>query len=213
MLERLQQYRAYIAITLINVILMGAFTVFQRLPEPEAIEIITPTPGVPADVTAPTVAVPTPTIAPIYVHVLGAVARPGVYALAADSRCIEAVEAAGGLTADADEERINLADRLRDGQQLYVPRLGTPAPALPTASVPDEPSGVAAQPGESRLVNLNTALAAELETLPGIGPVYAERIIAYREEHGPFDDPAEIMEVRGIGLSCFETIQDRITIE
>lgn len=158
------------------------------------------------------IAVPTstalPTAAPIVVHVVGAVARPGVYTLPAKSRLVDAVNAAGGLAPGADPERINLADFLRDGGQVYVPFLGTPLPPSPTPLNAPLPPG-----SEARLVNINTATAAELEALPGIGPAYAGRIIAYREAHGPFKAPEEIMQVQGIGPARYEQIAPYITVE
>lgn len=153
---------------------------------------------------SPTVA---PTAAPIRIHVVGAVAQPGVYTLPAGSRLIEAVEAAGGLTAEADPERINLADFVRDGQQVYIPRLGTAPPPSPTPLAAQADAGGARAP-----LDLNTATAAELETLPGIGKVYAERIVAYRQEHGPFKSSEEIMQVKGIGPACYEQIRDLIVV-
>ena len=170
----------------------GCETTLSRTPP---IEILAP---------SPTAA---PTAAPIRLHVVGAVARPGVYTLPAGSRLIEAVEAAGGLTAEADPERVNLADFVRDGQQVYIPRLG--------ATPPPSPTPLGAQPGAGGLkapLNLNTATAAELEALPGIGKVYAERIVAYRSQHGPFKSSEEIMQVQGIGPACYEQIRDLIVV-
>lgn len=164
--------------------------------------------AVPIEIAAPTITAPPPTLAPIYVHIVGAVARPGVYALPPHSRVIDAVNAAGGLAPGADAEGINLADFLRDGMQLYVPFEGTPPPPSPTPL-----TAAQAPSGGVRTVNINTATAAELETLPGIGPVYAERIVAYREAHGPFKAPQEIMQVEGIGPACYEKIAPYITVQ
>ncbi|MBC7255890.1 MAG: helix-hairpin-helix domain-containing protein [Chloroflexi bacterium] len=162
----------------------------------------------PIEIVAPT-ATASPTAAPIVVHVVGAVNRPGVYTLAAQSRVVDAVNAAGGLAPGADTERINLADFLRDGQQIYVPFAGTQPPPSPTPlSAPRD--GAA---GSIRPVNINTASAAELEALPGIGPTYASRIIAYRQAHGPFKTTEEIMQVQGIGPACYEKIAPYITVQ
>ncbi len=161
---------------------------------------------VPIEIATPTEA-PRPTPAPIYVHVVGAVVRPGVYTLPAQSRVIDAVNAAGGPAPGADTEGINLADFLRDGAQLYVPFAGTPPPPSPT------PLNAPKTAGGAQKVNINTATAAELEALPGIGPVYAERIVAYRQAHGPFKAPEEVMQVQGIGPACYEKIAPYITIQ
>jgi competence protein ComEA len=148
-----------------------------------------------------------PPAAPIRIHVVGAVARPGVYTLPSESRLIEAVEAAGGLTTEADPERVNLADFVRDGQQVYIPRLG--------ATPPPSPTPLAALSGLSNsggLLDINTATSKELEALPGIGEVYAGRIVAYRAAHGPFKAIEEIMQVQGIGPACYEKIQNLIIV-
>jgi len=202
-MESLSRYRGYIALTLLYASLLGGYILYDRKPQPEPIEIIEPT----------VVETPTPTPAPIQVHVVGAVRRPGVYTLPPESRLFQAVAAAGGMTEDADQERINLAERIYDGQQVYVPRRGTPIPPSPTPMTAASNSRGGQQPaGITQKININTATAAELETLPGIGPVYAERIIAYRQEHGPFKDPAEIKKVKGIGQARYEQLKALITV-
>jgi len=116
------------------------------------------------------------------------------------------VEAAGGLADDATQEGINLAAYVRDGQQVYIPARGA-------AAQPESASrSIAPVTDANGLVDINTATADELESLPGIGATYAERIIAYRQEHGPFTDPAQIMEVKGIGPACYEEIKSLITV-
>ena len=198
-MEMLQRHGGYVVLTLIFAIVFGGYVLYDRRPQPEPIEIIQPT------------STPTLTIAPILVHVTGAVLRPGVYELAPESRLIHAVEAAGGMTEDADQERINLADYVRDGQQVYIPRIDTPAPPSPTP-IANLSSSTASGESVSGQININKASAAELQTLPGIGAVYAQRIIAYREEHGPFTDPTQIKEIEGIGESRYEQIRARITV-
>ncbi|HHY37085.1 MAG TPA: hypothetical protein GX518_05280 [Firmicutes bacterium] len=135
----------------------------------------------------------------VVVHVAGAVKRSGVYRLPEGSRVIDAVEAAGGGTEDADIHALNLADILVDGQRYYVPTREE------TAGGRGSYAGTTA--GK---INLNRATRAELETLPGIGPALAERIITYREEHGPFRRPEEIKNVSGIGEKTYENIKDYI---
>ncbi|MBS3873496.1 MAG: helix-hairpin-helix domain-containing protein [Firmicutes bacterium] len=141
--------------------------------------------------------------APVVVHVSGAVNRPSVYTLAAGSRAMAAIEAAGGAVADADLERINLARVLADGEQLHISRRGEQSP---TTSTPTSPT-----PGNVR-ININTATQAELETLPGIGPTRALAIIAYRQQRGPFANPEDLMNVSGIGEKTYEGLQNLIRV-
>jgi competence protein ComEA len=127
--------------------------------------------------------------------------RLGSYTLPLGSRIDDAVRAAGGPTADADLERINLAQILRDGQHIHVPRVGE---VLPTPT----PYGLSA----GGRIDINLADAALLETLPGIGPTIAQRIIEYREMNGPFETAEQIQDVKGIGPTIFERIKDQITV-
>lgn len=147
---------------------------------------------------------PTPSPGPIQVYVSGAVVKSDVYALPHNALLQDAVEAAGGPTAEADLERINLAQHLRDGEHVYVPRIGEAPTPMPQTGT----GGIATGP-----VNINTASQAELETLPGIGPVIAQRIIEYRETNGPFATIEAIQNVPGIGAATFEQIKDLITVE
>lgn len=132
------------------------------------------------------------------VYVSGAVNKPGVYKIAADGRVIDAINAAGGLALGADANRVNLAQAVRDGQQIHVPVVGGPA------TPPD-----AAEAGK---VSINAAGKGELEKLPGIGPVLAQRIVEYRQAHGPFRDLGDLKKVTGIGDSKFNQIKDKITL-
>lgn len=146
----------------------------------------------------------TPASGEVVVHVAGAVSAPGVYTLPADSRVDDAVRAAGA-TADADLSQLNLAQKLADGQKITVPAAGeTPAPADNAAPSDSSQSGA--------LININTATQEELETLPSIGEVRAQAIIAYREEHGGFRTTDELMEVSGIGEKIFADIAPHITV-
>lgn len=153
----------------------------------------------PAAVTGPR-AEPSP--APILVHVAGLVRRPGVYELPEGARVIDAIELAGGALGRAALDVLNLAALLTDGQQVVVPRKGTGGEAA------SGPGGPAATPK----VNVNTAGATELETLPGIGEVLAQRIIDHREEHGPFASVDELIEVSGIGEVTLEELRDLVTV-
>lgn len=140
----------------------------------------------------------------VVVHVAGAVSAPGVYTLPADSRVDDAVRAAGA-TADADLSQLNLAQKLADGQKITVPAAGEPpAPADNAAPSDSSQSGA--------LININTATLEELETLPSIGEVRAQAIIAYREEHGGFRTTDELKEVSGIGEKIFADISPHITV-
>lgn len=137
--------------------------------------------------------------AKIAVHVCGAVEEPGVYYLAPDSRVADAIEAAGGFSADADRDWLNLAETLEDGVQVRVPTVqeGADLASAEAASL-------------SALIDINTAGTEELMTLPGIGEARALAIIAYREANGPFAEITDIMQVSGIKEAAFEKIKDRI---
>lgn len=188
---------------------MAALSLMRR-PAPEPIEIIPPAPSpLPAATETPQ---PTPTAAPLAVYVSGAVANPAVYRLPPGSIADDAVTAAGGFTPQADPVAVNLAMALVDGMQLHVPEIDEEPLDLPTAPAP-----APAAPGRSvelfaGLVNLNSATAAELEALPGIGPALAANILAYRAEHGPFSAIEQIKDVSGIGDAKFESIRELIDV-
>ncbi len=146
---------------------------------------------------------PTATPAPLNVYVTGAVNRPGVVLVAPDARVEEAVAAAGGPAADADLGQLNMAAALFDGQHLRVPAEGE-TPVL----APMEPDGAAGV----RPININSATAGELTALPGVGEVTAAKIVAYRQEHGPFYQIEEIMEVPGIAEGKFDGFKELITV-
>ena len=134
----------------------------------------------------------------VLVHVLGAVAKPGLVELGAGARVVDAVAAAGGFTADADPAGVNLARPLVDGEQLAVPVLGQVPPAAA--------GGGASSPGASPadgLVHLNSAGLAELDTLLRIGPALAQRILDWRDANGPFTSVDQLLDVAGIGDAVF----------
>jgi competence protein ComEA len=133
----------------------------------------------------------------ITVHVAGAVAAPGVVEVAAGSRVGEALAAAGGVTPEADLTRVNLAAPLADGQQVLVPC----AP----------PGGATVLAGDGR-VHLNVAGAEELEALPGVGPVLAQRIVAYREANGPFSVVEDLLDVPGIGEAKLAALREAVLV-
>ncbi len=146
---------------------------------------------------------------PIVVDVAGAVTTPGVFELPNGSRVQDAIAAAGGLAADADPSSVNRAAPVTDGQQVYIPRAGeTSAAAQGTGSAPMGGSGAAA----SDLVNINSATAEELDTLPGVGPSTAQAIIEDREANGPFAAVEDLMRVSGIGEKKFEKLKASICV-
>jgi competence protein ComEA len=164
---------------------------------------------------------PAPTKAPIAVHIIGAVPRPGLYEFAKGARVQDAVEAAGGLLAEANSDILNLAALLEDGQQLNIPykdgsgvssKSGTLE--LPSSGIilPTAVSESSSSNSNVDLVNVNTASLEELNALPGIGPTIAQKIIEYREANGPFTTIEDIMNVSGIGPSTFEDLKDLITV-
>ncbi|MFV1858172.1 MAG: helix-hairpin-helix domain-containing protein [Anaerolineales bacterium] len=138
--------------------------------------------------------------ASLRIHVAGEVLRPGVYELPFGSIVQDAIDAAGGLSGEASQDRINLAARLEDGQQVYVPEV--------SESVPPSSNPV----GSKEQISINTASAPELERLPGIGPVLAQRIVEYREQNGPYQRLEDLLEVEGIGPSKLETLQEYIQV-
>ena len=160
-------------------------------------------------------AIPTPTPGPMRVFVNGAVAAAGVYTLPAGSLVEQAIVAAGGFSEDANTAVINLAQPLSEGSQVYVPTL-TELAATPTAVI-GGPAGkgtaVDVDPAVSGdLIDINEAGIAELDSLPGIGPSTAEKIIEYRNNNGLFQTIEEIMNVPGIGEAKFGQIKDLITV-
>ena len=144
--------------------------------------------------------------APLLVHVLGAVAKPGLVELAAGARVVDAVAAAGGFTADADPAGVNLARPVVDGEQLVVLAIGQ----VPPPGQAPGPSGGAT--GGDGLVHLNTADVAALDTLPRIGPALAQRIIDWRDANGPFTSIDQLLEVTGIGDAVFAGLAERVAL-
>ena len=144
------------------------------------------------------VAVPSTTTqapAPLVVHVDGAVAEPGVHHVVLGSRVVDAIEAAGGLTQDADRSRLNLAVLVEDEQRVWVPRLGEPEPSVVAPTGGDGLRSAA----NGGVVDINRASATELEALPGIGPSLAAAIVDHREREGTFGSVEELLSVAGIG--------------
>ncbi|WP_226283055.1 ComEA family DNA-binding protein [Janibacter indicus] len=156
----------------------------------------------------------------VTVHVVGQVRRPGIVTLDAGARVADAIDEVGGATGRADLGSVNLARLLVDGEQVVVPKPGesiaaAPAPgaAAPAAGAPagGAPAGGAA-PAAGGPVNLNTADLATLETLPGVGPVLAQRILDWRTEHGRFTAVEELGEVSGIGDKIYAQLAPKVTV-
>jgi competence protein ComEA len=167
-------------------------------------------------------AAPSPAPALLLVHVAGQVGDPGVVELPAGSRVVDAVAAAGGLTPDADPTALNLARPVVDGEQVWVGRPGEPPPTHAPAGMPPPGPGATGTPGTGQagvvggpgapLLDLNTATQADLEELPGVGPVTAGQILAWRDAHGRFSRVDELLEVSGIGERTLERLEPLVTV-
>jgi len=219
----LDRYRLQVGVFLILAILIGGGVLawVNSGPKPPEIKKIE---GV-IEATASSTPIPTPT--KIKIDIAGAIVNPGVYELPKDSRVEDALNAAGGLSDQADRDwvakNLNLAAKLHDGDKLYIPRVGETSRPSTTQSQAKVPSaGVVSGAGlvsrarssNCSCVNINTASAGTLdECLSGVGPSIAQRIVEYREAHGGFRSIEEIQEVRGIGPKTFEKIRDQITVD
>lgn len=185
----IERNRGWVFAALATVILLGAFVLVYKSwmrNESDNVLLVEPT-----------------TAAGGKVYVTGAVLKPGVYSFGPGARVEEAVRLAGGTAADADLERLNMAQRLEDEQQVVVPRKAS-------AAAPAQASqGVSA----TRLVNINSASEAELDTLPGVGPVTAQGIIAYRTKNGPFKRIEDLRELKLVNASTYAKIADKIVVQ
>ena len=170
----------------------GVVAILLRDPSPGAVEVILPTSTPPSDVR---------------VYVTGAVRQPGVHRVDEGARLEDAVEAAGGADPDADLVAVNLAVRVADEDHWHIPRMGEAA--LPPAIQTTAATTARSAGGGSRL-NINAASAEELETLPQIGEVRAQAIVAHRDANGPFDTVENLVEVHGIGPGTLNAIRDLV---
>lgn len=151
------------------------------------------------------------TLAFIAVHVAGNVLYPGVFNLPVDSRVVDAVRLAGGATAIADLNAINLANRLTDGQQVYVPAFGEKVPSsISNGGSTGDSASNATSPVEYP-ININTADVALLDELPGVGPATAQAIVTYRDQHGPYASISGLEDVPGIGPAKVAALQGLVT--
>lgn len=195
--------RAVGALALVGLVaaLVAAFFLWRSRPVPVA----APPPS--GERVAVVASSPSPSAAAqtVVVDVGGKVRHPGVFTLPAGSRVIDAVEAAGGAKRGADTTGLNLARRLADGEQVLV---GVPPPG---AAAPGGAGPAPGAPGASR-ISLNTATAEQLEELPDVGPVLAQRIVDYRTEHGGFRSVEELLDVSGIGDKTFAGLKDKVTV-
>jgi competence protein ComEA len=180
----------------------AAFAYARSLPSSTARPLATPV--APASPTA------TASAAGIVVNIAGAVRSPGVYTLPSGSRVIDGIRAAGGAAPGADVGSINLARPLTDGERVYIPRKGeAPPPEAGTGGAGGSGGASGAAGGK---VNINTASESELEALPGIGQVLAQRIVDYRTQHGPFRAVRDLLKVEGIGEKKFDSLRDYVTV-
>jgi competence protein ComEA len=206
------------AATSVGLLLLFAVTGWWLLrPSPPPVEASLPRAEGSSPPASPASSTPAATESPseVVVQVAGAVLAPGVYHLAEGSRVVDLVQVAGGPAPEADLDAVALAARLVDGQRVQVPRRGEVLPDEVTGRAPppaaSPPSGVDAS-GPLTPVDLNTATAAELDELPGVGPATAQAIIAYRDRHGPFSSVDDLAEVRGIGPARLEALRDLVVV-
>ncbi|MBK5223727.1 MAG: ComEA family DNA-binding protein [Acidimicrobiia bacterium] len=193
-------------VALVVAVVLGILAWTRESPPPPEISIPY---AAPAATTAS--AVTTEATVPLVVHVAGAVARPGVYSLATDARVGDVLTAAGGPADGADLDRLNLAAPVADGSRVYVPRVGEEA--APAVLGPDvSESGGSGSGGADGPVDINTADAARLEDLPGVGPATAAAIVAHREANGPFVVVDDLLDVRGIGEAKLAALRDLATV-
>ena len=191
---------------------IGGWWALRAPPGPDPAEILPMAGSVEIPIPAPA---PVPDPGRIVVDVVGAVVRPGLHELPVGSRVADAVEAAGGLSAEADRIRLNLAEPLVDGSRLWVPAIGEAVgpDVVPVTAGAGDPGRTGAGGGLGSPVNLNRADEAGLERLPGIGPALAAAIVEHRRRTGPFATVDELIEVSGIGPAKLDQIRPLATVD
>jgi competence protein ComEA len=213
-----RQIIAYVAVAVVVVAVGVRYVVLPRQGGPSEAQAVVlapvaPSPSAAASEAASPAASPTPDV---MVYVCGAVRTPGVVRLPAGARVTDALELAGGPTAKAELAAVNLAAQVTDGQQILVPERGAAVASASSSSGSSSSGalGVAPAGGSApgAVVNINTASLDELDSLDGVGPSTAQKIIDYRTENGGFKTVDEIKEVPGIGDAKFAAMQDSITI-
>jgi competence protein ComEA len=212
-----ERERSTILLGLFNLLIMGGLVFFLRRPPPAGMELVLPPPTAtpPATATpAPTATpLPSPTPGPLRVYICGAVRSPDVYPLPAGSIVRDALMAAGGPAEGADLTRVNLAREVHDQEYIYIPVKGEasiPTVAAPAAATPTSaPAAAGSRPiAPVYPLDLNSATLEELETLPGIGPVLAQRMI----DHRPYASLEELLNVPGIGPATYAKIKDMLVV-
>ena len=150
-----------------------------------------------------------------YVDIKGEVLRPGVYEFSCESRIQEVIKKAGGFTEEADETKINLAQKISDQMQIIVPNLHSKQEGGVTEGNSEKRNSSNTTPSNSKqgAVNINTATLEELQTIKGIGKKKAEAILQYRKEHGAFRTKEDLLQVKGIGKKALEAIESQVTFQ
>ncbi len=205
-----RQVYVYVAIALVVVAVGARYLLTSSGGSGGASPVLLPSaPAVPASPTvSPTVQV-TQDGEPLVAYICGAVRRPGVYRLEPGSRVADLLARAGGASSGAQLEGVNLAAKLTDGQQVLVPKAGQAVAAGPAAPAGGSAGGAA---GPAATVNLNTATLEELDTLPGVGPSTAQKIVDYRTANGSFKSVDDLKNVSGIGDVRFAALKDLVTV-
>jgi competence protein ComEA len=211
--ERLAGFerREVVGLVVVAVLVVGGAALWYARSLPSRVQVTTVSagPGGTASGPDPTAA-PSPPAQEIVVDVAGWVHRPGVYRLHQGDRIIDAIERAGGARSGADLTSLNLAALLSDGEQILVGRAGAPGAGVASGTTVGSSGG--GMSGEGDLINLNTATLDELESLSGIGEVLAQRILDYREQHGPFRSVEDLLSVSGIGDKRLADLKPHITV-
>ena len=150
-----------------------------------------------------------------YVDIKGEVLRPGVYEFSCESRIQEVIKKAGGFTEEADETKINLAQKITDQMQMIVPNVNSKQEGGVTEENSEKGNSSNTTPSNSKqgTVNINTATLEELQTIKGIGKKKAEAILQYRKEHGPFRTKEDLLQVKGIGKKALEAIESQVNFQ
>jgi len=196
-----KEHLVVIGIIVLTGCMWGGYSLFQA--RTSSVAIAASEPSVQVSVAA----APSPSLSAqstVLVHVLGQVRRPGVVSLPEGARVQDALAAAGGLTRLARPGDLNLAARVSDGAQLVIGRAGS--------TMNDAAAAAGGTPGADAVIDLNAATVEQLDTLPGVGPVTAAKILAWREEHGRFRAVAELQEVDGIGPKSYADIAPRVRV-
>lgn len=193
--KRLRQYQWFVIAVIAALGALGFFWFMQRPAEPDEVLF---------EASSESTTISSSHAVKQYVDIKGAVKSPGMYQVDAEMRVFDVIELAGGFLAEADTDQVNFAQHVTDQMVIYVPKVGETAVS---------PAAAPGSSAESDLVNINTADAERLQTLPGIGPKKAAEIIQYRETNGSFQSVDELEKVAGIGKKTVEKLQQNITIE